>query len=386
MIIITSQLFVNMTYTNPGLVAKNVKITNNTCGTISYWITSELKVVNIIPNVSQYNDKMSGLLIDNNVCHYINNADSTGIYFFPQLYTVSDTTSRSDYPSGRVVISNNKCNWIHVANVHENESSLIINKNTLTAYNTAYLTTYNEGLTWTHSAITQNYGIDSTNTYNKEIKSKNYAIFVAADPFFNLQFFAGDGSIAVGSDSSCIISENITDFGYYLQNSLATTYTDYYYGGYIYTMCSSNITNNILKGIEESSGKDYLILLGGLSNIVTNNKIYRYNNTIFAYVGFGVIQNPGSVGFTGGSIYGTNTKGIVTNNYFDQYTIDNGSNTNLISLNDITTNTFGWILKDNINQTGFILNPMTRGAIVGRKRDGLKTNIYPSSCNEIYKS
>ncbi len=75
----------------PGLSAKNCIIKNNICGTIGYWVSASSKVVNISPNINAFSDKNVGMLINNNICHYISNLDHTGHYFMVSRAPTSTT-------------------------------------------------------------------------------------------------------------------------------------------------------------------------------------------------------------------------------------------------------------------------------------------------------
>jgi hypothetical protein len=314
---------------------------------------------------------MSGLLIDNNICHYINNADSTGMYFSLQFFLLNVTSvSRSDYASGKVIISNNKCNWIHTSIAYEDNSSLHITNNTLNAYDPIYLNNFNDGSLWFGgNGVTQFNGIDS---YILGVSSAitplvanswQYAIFVGSnveEGSSNIGNAPGalvSPLLAAGSNSSCIISENIIDGG--IGQNSGTIYL--YNLGYIFAQSSSVICNNICKGVTETSGTGALILLGGNSHIVTGNKVYRNQNTIFAYVSYGIFQLPLT------TFDGSMTKGIISNNYFDSPWTDNtGSlvssvSEQLVKLTPINAKTLNWTVNNNINQTNWIAIPLTNG-------------------------
>ncbi len=318
----------------PGLVAQNCQIVNNVCGAIGYWVSSETKVISMSPAVNIFNDKTSGLLINNNICHYIANFDHLGKYFLVSKISSDVSVEQCTYSSGKVIISGNTCNWIHTGIAYEENSSLHILNNILSAYDPNYIISYNHTLP---NAI-----------YNEAAASiaisPGYAIFVGAN------LYTDDNILTPprGNDSACIISGNVTSTGYWTTTSFTTAlYT--YALGYIYCQSSCTITNNILKGVGETFGFGSLILVGGKSNIVTNNKIYRDNKSIFAYVTFANFEAPHPWD-------GADSIGIVVDNFFDSPFINNIlpqtiNTTRVIRLDVTSFFATNWILERNINQT-----------------------------------
>lgn len=335
----------------PGLAAENVVVRDNVCGTIGYWVSRSSKIPSISPNVSVFLDKDSGLLIENNNCHYIANLDSTGAYYSPSIID-SDTNlsiRTCAYPSGFVTIRNNKSNWIHVGVAYESNSSLQILDNICSAYDQSFI-----------DVLYSDNALAATN--NGTGVSYGYAINVLANP----RVATSSLTPGEGNDSNCIISGNIIQKGHWTFASAATTYK---YSGGIYSQSSANITNNIISGMN-SSISNVGILAGGKNNIITGNKINRESSTIYAYIAFASYQ----------LAYwdGTGSKGIVTGNIFDSPYTDN------IALTDSTIiiseayfpGATNWTVKDNINQTVSIVIPIPSNQL------SLNVNGYVNDDND----
>ncbi len=332
----------------PGLVASNVNIHDNICGTIGYWTAADTKFINVPPTINSYTDKNSGLNIKDNICHYIASMDHKGRYWYPVRVIhgmVGDyTVNQCNYPSGFVTISGNKSNWIHTAITTTENSALQIMKNSLCAYDSNYWLNYHTGPTGS--------GLGT---------SSGFAITVGA----NVHQFAATSADTDYPDSPCVISGNSVGAGYWLQTSF-TSQTYRYLGGYIYSQGSSQITDNVLKGIDSfivggfplSAG----ILVGGANNIVTNNRIYRNGKTILAYVAFGSPDFP--------VWNGEQSHGIVTENFFDSPWISDAAHTDVTEyLVNITTlgtaKASKWIIERNINQTLSVSVPLTTSQLFG---------------------
>ena len=320
----------------PGLVTEKCIIENNTCGSIGYWVGSSSKVIDLFPNDTSLSDKDSSLIISGNNCHNIMSTDHNGKYYLPIKLVAGQTVNTCAYPSGNVVIENNICNWIHTAITFEENSSLKILNNSLTAYYTGYLEPYD-------------------NTLVKSL-SPAYAITV----FSNRKAIPNTQAPGEGNDASCIISGNTTSTGYWLQTN-STPYTYKYIQGYICTTASSIITNNIFKGLYNfgDSGLLYsdLIIVGGKTNIVKNNKVYREGNSISSYVRFNSFNLP--------FWDGLGSYGEITDNFFDSAYLSGNSEieSGLFEWSMPSYTVPGtWIVERNINQTGYILVPLTTGS------------------------
>lgn len=328
----------------PGLCAVDVNVTQNVCGTIGYWITDGAKIINLPGNGSPFVDKSAGLNISNNTCHYIASMTSRGQYFRPSRRVFSGSFSNSldfsDYNSGYVTISNNTANWIHTGIAYEEDSTLHIVDNTLTAYDLSYLGT---GAT---VDLTQRkrYGDDVNGSFlSGLIQGYNFAIAVGSSVATFVPF---------GNDGPVIIRGNTTNAGYFYNSSITlNVYT--YDGGFIYCQSSNNISSNVLRGIG-STGTAIGILVGGIVNHVTQNRIYRFGNALSAYVGF---SNPDSPAWN----Y-TLSRGIVADNFFDSPFVNVAlTNENLFSL---PANVTRWVIERNINQTRYVSIPMTNSQMI----------------------
>jgi hypothetical protein len=350
-IIFTSYVDVNGRMVYPGLVPNGCSITNNVCGTIGYWVSSGSKTIGTPPNVNSLSDKIPGLTINNNICHYVTCLDAKGKLFQTSVVVTSpshDTVNMCDYPSGNVTIKNNKANWIHTGISFEESSSLFILNNTLNAYDETYMEQFGDTVA---STLDRNHG---------------YAISVLANRavYSNTNSFAlGEGE---GNDATCIIQGNVTSTGYWLQTTLTTT-TFRYSAGYVYCQSSNIIKNNIFKGIDETTiGGDATpaIYISGRINDVSGNKIYRKGKSIASYVRFASTTptwNP------------SGSDGIIVDNFFDSpYISDSSLNETVIDINGIfdTATKNRWTFERNKNQTGYASVSPTNRFIFNSKSPG----------------
>jgi hypothetical protein len=317
-IIITSKFDSNSNMVYPGISCQNCHIEKNICGSIGYWVSSGAKYTNVDPNVNQLTEREFGLNINSNNCHLIVNVDSKGKHFLLDKLVLGVSTNSVSYATGHVSINNNTINWIFSGISYEDNSSLKIINNTLSSYDINYLS---------------NFGIDTSAIF------ANYAIFIGS----NKHTASNSQNPGEGNNSSCIISNNTTNTGYWKYFSSSPISYNYSLG-YIYSQSSCNIHNNILKGVSETFNQGKLILLGGNDNIVTHNKIYRNTKSIFAYIAF---ENYDSTLWDGAG-----SNGIVTENFFDSpYTNEVDNNELLVNLTNTSVNTTRWIVERNINQT-----------------------------------
>jgi hypothetical protein len=328
----------------PGLSTIDVKIENNICGTIGYWISGGTKIVNLSPNVNASSDKTTGLLIANNTCHNITNVDHRGQYFLVSRLIGSGggtTTNMCGYPSGNVIIQGNDTNWIHVGISMEEDASLKVIENALNAYDVNYLATYGD--------------TQSNSTSSGNIGSYGYAIFVNS----NKHSIPNAQAPGEGNDSSCIISGNTVSTGYWILPS-ANNFTYNYPVGYIDCQSSNAITHNILKGAAPPAGGGtlgHLILVGGVHNTVTHNKIFRGTGTVTSYVGFFNYETP--------TWDGTGASGMIVDNTFDSpYINDVTLDENVIKFNvSPVIKSLRWIAERNKNQTGYKSIPVTNSQL-----------------------
>ncbi len=316
----------NMVY--PGLVPQNCFVNNNTCGAIGYWTATPNKVDNSTV-VNQYSDKESGLNIVGNNCHLIYSASSTGIYFAVVGTSGGATVNKCAYPSGVVTIQNNKCNFITTAITYEESSYLQIINNYLTAYSTSVSSTY---------LISNIYTI-------------GYAIYVGS----NKHAIVPTSSPPEGNDVSCLIQGNSVCTGYWVQPTTFLPSTYYYNLGYINCQASSIISNNTLKGISLTGASAFkrLVMVSGLSNTITGNKIYRKDASIGSYIAYRNFESPA---WDGSETYGLVVDNILDTPYIDSTTLDE-------SVIDFSSfpNAKDWVIERNKNQTGYGTVPLTNG-------------------------
>ena len=309
-IIITSKFQDTNKMKYPGLAAINCIIENNVCGTIGYWISNGSAYTK--PYYSALiNTNDSNLVIQNNTCHYITCADETGHYLLLRG-AGSPTTNLCDYPSGNVIVQGNSTNWIQVRISYEEQSSLKILNNSLTAFDINYL----------HSIR-----IESTAEYD------SVAILIRAVVHVNSGI-----EPKKTNNSACMISGNTTSAGYHISTSNSYPVSYYYNDKLIWCESSNIITNNILRGLNTllTSSAFSIITVGGTNNIISNNQLYRDTRTINNYVNFYTNDLP--------AWNGADSTGLVVDNYFDS--VSNGTNTNVIYPANAN-----WICERNINQT-----------------------------------
>lgn len=341
--LLTSKTDGSGSMTLPALSAQNCLVSDNVCGAIGYWVSGGSKIPNVYPDITLYSDKNYGLSIINNTCHYISNFDHTGHYFLVSKITgLGASINQCAYPSGYVVIEDNSCNWIHVGISFEENSSLHVVNNSLTAFDASYLFVHND--------------IYPNAIYNTLLPgiglSTGYAIFVGS----NKRTAVNTQSPGEGNDSPVIISGNVTGTGYWLQsNNIPTTYQ--YPLGYIMTQSSNTITDNNLRGVGETIGLGSLILVGGINNVITNNTIYRKGKSVYAYIAFACFDIP----FWDGE----GSSGIITNNTFDSpYVNDASANEAVISTTALAPKATKWVVTQNKNQTGYLSIPITNSQLL----------------------
>ena len=358
-IIITSRLDSGNLMNYPGLAAQGCVVKNNVCGIIGYWVSNALKTLNLTPNFNSLPDKLTNLSIDNNVCHYIYNTDHTGAYFFVSKLVDGYSSNRSVYPSGHVTVKHNKANWIHVGVAYEEDSSMAILSNVLSAYDAAFINQFGD---------TDGYAYGGSN---------GYAIFVSANKYT----MAAAQSPSEGNDSSVLISGNITNQGYWYQ--IVGISANYQYpNGCIFSQSSCVITDNTLRG---ANGGD-LIKTSGVHNIIKGNKIYRGTANITSYVRFDSFDNPSWGGDPDGE--GNGSTGLIVDNFFDQpypnsFQIDsfNGVSFNG-NINITQTAAPGWVVERNKNQIGWAVVSLTDGHLQYHNTQG--TGYGPDGYDSLY--
>lgn len=398
MILVTQSY--SFTTLQTSFIFNDFEISNNICGTIGYlskgvfqtsFASREFKASGY-PNLNLYSiNKSSGLVIKNNTCHLIANLAGDGILATPfTVPVVADTgiyvkpsgaaiTQLASSNSGNVFITNNKCNWITVSNIHDqstqlSSSTLTISDNSLVAFPISY---YFNHLNQTAGAV----------------NSKEYLESLFMSPFLYAIYVFGQQPADNNFTARTVITNNMTSHGYYLESDLATykTYsygsinsitdtTRYFFGGYVNCQTTCLIDSNIFKGFSEHrtsyltglpfpkmENMQSLIIVGGNQNTVTNNIVMANAQTAYEFVRF---QNTGYSGTLSSSdAYdwfwnGSTSSGIVSHNNFT-------SNELLNYVVNITTGgsranipkyaTASWKYSENINQTYRKLISLTEG-------------------------
>lgn len=126
--------------TFPGFCITNGNISNNICGSIGYWIQhkwvySDITSINSVLAISAgfIGSIQSQLSIKDNSCLYIGSMDADAHYFEVSKFNDTATKDYCQYPSGHVTIENNSCSFIHTGIAYEEQSSLHILNNKLSA-------------------------------------------------------------------------------------------------------------------------------------------------------------------------------------------------------------------------------------------------------------
>jgi hypothetical protein len=150
--------------------------------------------------------------------------------------------------------------------------------------------------------------------------------------------------------------------GNWLQTSYTTTTFKYQYS-YIICNSSNTITNNICKGIEGLSSSG--ITVSGITNTITNNQLYRGTESLNSYINFSYPHTPSWDGYS--------SYGIIVDNFFDS-PYCNTTNENLVLIPTPSDNSAKWIVERNINQTGYLMLPITNAQLheYGPLGEGMK--------------
>ena len=321
----------------PGLVANDVIVSNNICGTIGYWIASANRFVNVL-NSTSFSSKDNGLTIADNVCSFIGSMDALGVFFETNTtVNITPTIDLCEYPSGNVIIANNKTNSIATGITRDSISSLKILNNSLMAYNPGYLTPY--------SGFGQQAAVNIIGV----------GIYVNGNSHKN-----GGPTTTPGNNNNpnCLIQGNTLTEGYFYNASFVST--TYYYSVFMQINTSAIIVDNICKNL--NGGIFGAIQLGGVNYIIQRNHI-----------------NLGSIGQSNPPTYyiwhlpalivspswdGTGSTGIVSENYFDQSSLP-GFGEQLCSFPN------NWLYEKNINQTAYLYLPLTNEQLADQNLSGL---------------
>jgi hypothetical protein len=285
------------------LATTNCSVEGNTCGTIGVMVRSDTPSTPFNNSPSATYDKYFGLRILDNTCRYIASLDSNGREWQNTLITAN---------SGDILVRGNICSWIRlVLNLTSGitddiRATAMISHNLLNAYDFNWRkTNFNLGL-----ALTDNAAIAVLNT------GSNYS-----------ETWIQSNHIGIGESSTTSPPSN--------------SLTQFNYDTGILAQHNAFITDNIIRGLQAAAlapTNPIGIQLANLQSTVRGNKLYRgAPNTWSSYI-------------DGASGVFTNAKHIITENFFDQSTVDSmGFNFNVIAnLSAIA------IAHTNVNQTGYL--------------------------------
>jgi len=332
----------NIAFVGAMLSTTNVRIANNTCGTIGI-ITAGIGAYSLsnvgIPNNGLIRDKEDQLVISGNHCKFIANLDYRGDYIPFTSTAFPAPAFGNDYisvPTGALFVSNNTANWIQIgcaSSSASNDGAMIIN-NRLHPADPAYLSNYID--TEVSTSIPGNVGIllrkeaaNAGTTYS--IISGN---IICKKPLVN--------SVGVG--------------------------VNYYYDAAIVCFNNANINNNSVIGVVNTAtnvASPYsaiLYLHSSCNVIVTGNNFDRAGLGIQAYV-------KGQTGAT--------SQVRITDNIFDSQFIDFSNTIETVGI-DIPS---AWSYYQNRNQIFYkeiSLVDNTYG-LRARLAGSLPTIAYPAS-------
>ena len=329
MLLMTSKTFGSPSTIRNIFAIKNTIVENNTFGAIGFYTgeSASHSIVGFPVNNNYFDNKYSGLSIINNTVGIIASMDQDGQYHSP--YDLGVSVASGAMYMGNVNIINNNCSFIHL-----NAGKNITIKNnkirqTYDSTGTVLSSTYNDSNIDTGIRIVCERAVDTAYSLYESIICENILDGYQSSQKFNS---------AIVCYSDCIVSKNI------IKNNLFTT------------------------GLSTSC---IAIVVGGLSNIVTENKIYRNNTTIAAYV---QAYHPSNM---------TGSKGKVVENYFDSIYRDiDGIDKNL----DAGSIPGSWQYEKNINQTKYSEIPLfdlIDGSVVGLEGAGPYIYISPGASTAL---
>lgn len=346
LILISATRNLGTAFTGSLLACVDVEIRDNVCGAIGFMTAADFTsndFNNVAGNIGAIRDKSDQLTIIENNCKLIANLDSKG-QFVAFYDPTGSAVSVGDYNwvkigTGAVAIIRNTCNWISAGQAFwssgntsytgVNGDGIIISQNRLTPGNIANLPFYQD-------------------TSNSGIIPPSNGIHLRVGYSQQLDFLAVQG----------LIVNNILTGKVLLQPN--AIFDAYNYNIGIRCDASATIMGNIIRGVGGSPG---MIALGGDSNggptiYCNNNTLIRGTSTISGYVS-SIFSN------------GTN-KVVVTNNIFDQPTID-GSNTAVANNFPVP-----WVFYQNINQSSNMVVTLPDTKFYLPNTDGIFTGGGPS--------
>jgi len=289
------------------LVPISVEINGNICGSIGYFASVGVKESNAVSEPLAFtanNSSEFDLDISRNNCKYIRTSDGYGRTF---VVGADDGTNRTSLVNPSTKIEKNNASFIHVYSV-STLSTKIISNNNLPAYDNSY------------AMFTPFVNSTFTSTLN------NLTAYSIAVNSLAVPGLFGEGNVTISNN-------NIFRSGWV--NSLGTP-VSYSPSGYIRSDARANIESNTCYSADGSTLD--LVTVGANLCRITNNIISR-SASISSYIKYNNF-------LTGDA--GSSTTGIVTNNSFDNSTID-GTVDNLLKANFPEN----WIVNQNINQVEY---------------------------------
>jgi hypothetical protein len=293
------------------LATTNVRVVNNTCGTIGF-ITAGDFVSNFTNNSSTLvRDKQDQLVISGNSCKFISNLDHRGGYIsFRSTANPADANNWVQVGTGAFSITNNSANWIQVgaSSLTAPSDGGIISNNRLCPANPIYLSIY-------------------TDTIVSSLTPSNVAILLRRED-------------ATAGTTQSIISNNIVSQKPTV-NSNGTT-TTYYYDAGIVNFNNAQIINNTINGVINSASAPMISIWSTGIVSVRENNLNRQGLDTQAYI----------LGQSGAT-----NQVVIANNFFDSQFIDAGNTVTTTGVNIPAT----WSFHSNKNQTGMIYIPIWEG-------------------------
>ena len=293
LIIISAEHDPITTHIKNAITPVGVLISENVCGAIGV-LTRQDTTGNFVDGLS-VKDKENVIVVADNHCKYIGSLDGYGAFINSNIDTISSS----------IIARDNSCGWIQFAmtsgTVPDERNSLTIKGNKLNALPASVLTNYGSTL--------------------------------------NAAIFASNTGTNSAANSTCIITDNIIDFGFTVAADGITTTTNSYTTA-LGCQLPANITNNTLKGVVDNASTSSLLALtsqlGANPCIITGNKFIRGASNLVAYID---------------DSFGTGDH-IITHNSFDS-TVSNSSTDPLV--NALTRSLSpGTMFERNKNQTAYI--------------------------------
>ena len=154
--ILATNLFTSVTNLFDLLAATNTRIVGNTCGAINVMVKQDYPLN--VPNVNFNLGSTAGVIISENTCKLIYSGFSNGNYSQPGFFSVYAVPNGYNFLVGNLSILNNNVAFIYTGYRATSSSTLgtptcIVKGNKFTAYNSAFLTPYFNGVAQLQSSL-----------------------------------------------------------------------------------------------------------------------------------------------------------------------------------------------------------------------------------------